>query len=190
MRSWPPSTSQGVVYAPRDHDPEKRDTTSLTPPADKYDGTLDPNEHTDAYVTQVNIFTNNDAIICRAFPISLKKATLNYSLYDIQASPPNVGCTGESLIGGGRVTPLLHGALCSNYKCEFGVHDGKFLGFMLTHKGVKANLNMCNAIINMKNPKAPDLSFNFPESRPSSTGMRAAKKPSKPSRGSSPRPQS
>ncbi|RDX85709.1 hypothetical protein CR513_33070, partial [Mucuna pruriens] len=29
-------------------------------------------EHINAYVTQVNLFTNDGAILCRVFPISLK----------------------------------------------------------------------------------------------------------------------
>ncbi|RDX99650.1 hypothetical protein CR513_17279, partial [Mucuna pruriens] len=56
-------------------------TVSLTPPAhgmeELYDGTSDPNKHIDAYVTQVNLFTNNDIILCRVFLTSLKGATLN-----------------------------------------------------------------------------------------------------------------
>lgn len=35
-------------------------------------------------------------------------------------------------------------------KCTFGVRGGKFLGFMITHKGIEANLNKCVVIINMQ----------------------------------------
>nr|KYP44992.1 hypothetical protein KK1_033453 [Cajanus cajan] len=44
---------------------------------DRYDGTTDPDEHIDLYTTQVNLYTNNDAILCRVFPTSLKGAALN-----------------------------------------------------------------------------------------------------------------
>ncbi|RDY11748.1 hypothetical protein CR513_03535, partial [Mucuna pruriens] len=44
---------------------------------DKYDGTTNPDEH----VTQVNLFTNDDAILCRVFPTSLKGATLNWYMH-------------------------------------------------------------------------------------------------------------
>jgi len=37
-------------------------------------------------------------------------------------------------------------------KCTFGVNGGIFLGFMLTHRGIKANLEKCHAIINMRSP--------------------------------------
>jgi len=38
-------------------------------------------------------------------------------------------------------------------KCVFGVEEGKFLGFMLTNKGIEANLDKCQAIMEMKSPK-------------------------------------
>jgi len=37
-------------------------------------------------------------------------------------------------------------------KCTFGVNDGKFLGFMLTQRGIEANPEKCQAIINMRSP--------------------------------------
>jgi len=38
-------------------------------------------------------------------------------------------------------------------KCVFGVEGGKFLGFMLTHRGIEANPDKCQAIIKMQNPR-------------------------------------
>ncbi|XP_020218222.1 uncharacterized protein LOC109801534 [Cajanus cajan] len=43
---------------------------------DCYDGTTDPDEHVDLYVTQVNLYTNDDAIMCRVFLTLLKGSTL------------------------------------------------------------------------------------------------------------------
>ncbi|GAU24562.1 hypothetical protein TSUD_149030 [Trifolium subterraneum] len=37
-------------------------------------------------------------------------------------------------------------------KCSFGVQAGKFLGFMLTSRGIEANPEKCQAIINMRSP--------------------------------------
>jgi len=37
-------------------------------------------------------------------------------------------------------------------KCVFGVDDGKFLGFMLTQKGIEANPEKCQVIIGMRSP--------------------------------------
>ncbi|XP_020209248.1 uncharacterized protein LOC109794185 [Cajanus cajan] len=45
---------------------------------ERYDGTTDPDEHIDLYTTQVNLYTNQDAILCRVFRTSLKGAALNW----------------------------------------------------------------------------------------------------------------
>src|ERR1051325_10307850 len=37
-------------------------------------------------------------------------------------------------------------------KCTFGVQAGKFLGFMLTNRGIEANPDKCQAIIDMRSP--------------------------------------
>ena len=38
-------------------------------------------------------------------------------------------------------------------KCIFGVQAGKFLGFMISHRGIEANPEKMEAIIKMKAPK-------------------------------------
>jgi len=38
-------------------------------------------------------------------------------------------------------------------KCVFGVPIGKFLGFMLTARGIEANPDKCTAIAEMRSPK-------------------------------------
>nr|KYP60641.1 Retrovirus-related Pol polyprotein from transposon 17.6 [Cajanus cajan] len=41
--------------------------------------------------------------------------------------------------------------MCLNpTKCTFGVAGGKFLGFMLSKRGIEANPDKCQAIINMR----------------------------------------
>ena len=37
-------------------------------------------------------------------------------------------------------------------KCAFGVASGKFLGFMVTQRGIEANLEKIKAILDMKHP--------------------------------------
>ncbi|RDY11150.1 hypothetical protein CR513_04227, partial [Mucuna pruriens] len=37
-------------------------------------------------------------------------------------------------------------------KCSFGVQAGRFLGFMLTERGIEANSDKCRAVINMRSP--------------------------------------
>lgn len=34
-------------------------------------------------------------------------------------------------------------------KCVFGVNDGNILGFMLKKKGIEANFDKCQTVINM-----------------------------------------
>ncbi|XP_020203216.1 uncharacterized protein LOC109788800 [Cajanus cajan] len=45
---------------------------------DCYDDTTDLDEHVDLYVTQVNLYTNDDVVLCRVFLTSLKGAALNW----------------------------------------------------------------------------------------------------------------
>ena len=38
-------------------------------------------------------------------------------------------------------------------KCAFGVASGKFLGFMVSHRGIEANPKKIKAILDMKPPQ-------------------------------------
>ena len=40
------------------------------------------------------------------------------------------------------------------HKCVFAVKAGKFLGFMLTNRGIEANPDKCKAILEMKSPSS------------------------------------
>ena len=40
-------------------------------------------------------------------------------------------------------------------KCSFGVGSGKFLGYMVTHKGIKMNPNQIKAINSLQPPRNP-----------------------------------
>ena len=40
-------------------------------------------------------------------------------------------------------------------KCSFGVGSGKFLGYMVTHKGIEVNLDQIKAITSMRTPRNP-----------------------------------
>ena len=39
-------------------------------------------------------------------------------------------------------------------KCAFGVASGKFLGFMVSHRGIEANPEKIKAILDMKSPQS------------------------------------
>ena len=45
---------------------------------ERYNGTIDPDEHLDAFLTQANLYTNDDTILCCVFSMSLKGATLTW----------------------------------------------------------------------------------------------------------------
>jgi hypothetical protein len=38
-------------------------------------------------------------------------------------------------------------------KCTFGVEAGKFLGFMLTSRGIVVNLDKCSVVLKMQSPR-------------------------------------
>ena len=42
----------------------------------------------------------------------------------------------------------------NQYKCIFGVQAGKFYGFMLTNRGIEANQDKFQTIIDMRNPSS------------------------------------
>ena len=48
------------------------------PTLDTYDGTTNPDEHVNAYLTQVSLHTAEDALWCRIFPTYLKGAALSW----------------------------------------------------------------------------------------------------------------
>jgi len=48
------------------------------PTLDKYDGTSDPDEHIDSYVSQLTLFTTDGYIYCKVFPTSLRGVALSW----------------------------------------------------------------------------------------------------------------
>ena len=46
--------------------------------------------------------------------------------------------------------------LCLNAsKCPFSVRSGKFLGYMVTHRGIEVNSDQIKAINNLQSPRNP-----------------------------------
>ena len=48
---------------------------------------------------------------------------------------------------------MHHNIRLNPEKCSFGVAGGKFLGFMISERGIEANPDKCKAIIEMSSPK-------------------------------------
>nr|XP_025640564.1 uncharacterized protein LOC112735215 [Arachis hypogaea] len=64
--------------------------------------------------------------------------------------------SGEQLTGDLKVimnTLRKHQMRLNPAKCAFGMEAGKFLGFMITQRGVEANPEKCRAILEMTSPK-------------------------------------
>lgn len=45
---------------------------------ERYDGTSDPNEHLGTFTTQVNLYSNDDVVMCKVFSTSLKGSMLTW----------------------------------------------------------------------------------------------------------------
>ena len=62
---------------------------------DRYNGTIDPDEHINVYTTHMGFYTSkDDAILCRVFPMSLKWAALSW----FTKLPPNSVDSFETLV--------------------------------------------------------------------------------------------
>ena len=48
-----------------------------------------------------------------------------------------------------------HKLRLNTFKCSFGVGSGKFLGYMVTHRGIEVNPNQIKAINNLQPPRNP-----------------------------------
>ena len=57
----------------------------------------------------------------------------------------------------GNIFEILrkHRLRINTSKCSFGVGLGKFLGYMVTHKGIEVNPNQIKAVNSLKPPRNP-----------------------------------
>jgi len=105
----------------------------------------------------------------RVMPFGLKNAGATYQRLMDKFLAPMLGRNVQAYVDDMVVTSRERGqhaadleelfATISKYrlklnpeKCVFGVEAGKFLGFMLTERGIEANLDKCAAIIAMRSP--------------------------------------
>ncbi|KAG5111086.1 hypothetical protein JHK82_040309 [Glycine max] len=88
---------------------------------EKYDGTNDPDEHLDVYISQANLYTTDDVVLCRVFPTSLK-------VRNQLASSPDVAGFGQYTPEEERIALDTHGLF---WKDNFGY--------------LKPRLNSCHA---------------------------------------------
>jgi len=103
----------------------------------------------------------------KVMPFCLKNTGATYQRLIDQILSPMFGCNIQTYVDDMVVTSeredqhvidleelfatiLRYNLKLNPDKCVFGVEAGKFLGFLLTERGIEANLDKCVAIIRMK----------------------------------------
>ncbi|XP_024046441.1 uncharacterized protein LOC112100831 [Citrus clementina] len=116
-------------------------------------------------------FITNHGLFCyRVMPFGLKNAGATYQRLVNKVFKPLIGKTIEvymdDMITKSKI-PMKHVrhleetfGLLRKYKmklnpekCAFGVESGKFLGFMVSHRGIQANPEKIQAIVQMRSPR-------------------------------------
>ena len=120
-------------------------------------------ERKTAFMTETNSYSY------KVMPFGLKNAGATYQRLMDKVLAPILGRNVQDYVDDMVVTSHERGqhaadleelfATISKYrlklnseKCIFGVEGGKFLGFMLTERGIEANPDKCAAIIAMRSP--------------------------------------
>ncbi|RDX98137.1 hypothetical protein CR513_18988, partial [Mucuna pruriens] len=119
---------------------------------------------------KTTFITDGGAFFYKVMPFGLKNAEATYQRLmdkifkeaigkDIEVYVDNMVAKSE---GGEnhyetlrRVFKILrrHQLRLNPEKCSFGVQAGRFLGFMLTKRGIEANPEKCRAVISMRSPQ-------------------------------------
>ncbi|RDX65070.1 hypothetical protein CR513_56307, partial [Mucuna pruriens] len=115
--------------------------------------------------------TDDDAFCYKVMPFGLKNAGATYQCMMDKIFKGIIGvdvevCVDDMVVKSqgaaehcqalGRVFHILrkHQLRLNPNKCSFGVRAGKFLGFMLTERGIEANPEKCRAVVNMRSPQS------------------------------------
>ena len=105
-------------------------------------------------------------------PFGLKNAGFTYQMMIIRMFEPQLGKSIEIYINDmvvkskvesehindlGNIFEILrrHKLRLNASKCPFGVGSGKFLGYMVTHRGIEVNSDQIRAINNLQPPWNP-----------------------------------
>ncbi|RDX88244.1 Retrovirus-related Pol polyprotein, partial [Mucuna pruriens] len=120
---------------------------------------------------KTTFITNEGAFCYRVMPFGLKNAGATYQRLmdkifkgilgeDIEVYVDDMVARSQGMeqhcSALGRIFGILreHRLRLNPNKCSFGVRAGKFLGFMLTERGIEANPEKCRAITNVRSPKS------------------------------------
>ncbi|KAL0399418.1 UNVERIFIED_CONTAM: hypothetical protein Sradi_2285100 [Sesamum radiatum] len=118
---------------------------------------------------KINFISSSDTFCYVAMPFGLKNAGATYQRLVDKIFQPQIGRNVEVYIDDmlvkskkaeDHIADLEETfAVLRKYrlklnpaKCAFGVQGGRFLGFMVTQRGIKANLLKIKAILDMKTP--------------------------------------
>ena len=74
------------------------------PTLDRYDGTSDPDEHINAYVAQLSIYTTDTHVYCKVFPASLRGVALSWFT---QLPPKSIDSFENLKIKPHNLTPIV-----------------------------------------------------------------------------------
>ena len=116
-------------------------------------------------------FITSQSLFCyMVMPFGLKNAGATYQRLVNHMFCPQIGRNVEVYVDGMLVKSLDEGSHSDNFqetcetlrrykmklnpsKCAFGVSSGKFLGFMVSQRGIEANPDKIQAILDMEPPK-------------------------------------
>ncbi|RDY02960.1 Retrovirus-related Pol polyprotein from transposon 17.6, partial [Mucuna pruriens] len=127
---------------------------------------LQPNPNAPHNEEKIVFITDDDAFYCKVMPFGLKNVGATYQRLMDKIFKEVMGVDVEVYVD----DMVVKSAVASEHrkalervfgilrkqqlrlnpeKCPFGVHVGKFLGFMLTERGIEANLKKCQVVISM-----------------------------------------
>ncbi|RDX70520.1 hypothetical protein CR513_50228, partial [Mucuna pruriens] len=101
-------------------------------------------------------FITDDSAFCyKVMPFGLKNAGATYQRLMDKIFKESIVAS-EHYKALERVFGILrkHQLRLNPEKCSFEVHVGKFMGFMLTERGIEANPEKCQAVIGMRSPQS------------------------------------
>ncbi|RDX85436.1 Retrovirus-related Pol polyprotein from transposon 17.6, partial [Mucuna pruriens] len=113
---------------------------------------------------KITFITDAKTFYYKAMPFGLKNVGATYQCPMDKIFEKIIGTDVEVYMDDMMVKSMMAGEHCNTLKrvfqlklnpekCSFRVQAGKFLGFMLTERGIEAYLEKCQVIINMRSPQ-------------------------------------
>ncbi|RDX79202.1 hypothetical protein CR513_40405, partial [Mucuna pruriens] len=106
---------------------------------------------------KIAFITNDGAFCYKVMPFGLKNAGATYQRLMDKIFRGLMGVDVEVYVDDMVVVKsqgVVEHCQALGRKCSFGVRAGKFLGIMLTERGIETNLEKCQAVVNMRSPQS------------------------------------